>query len=171
MNPAPLIARLESFGLALPSVLADLPRDAAIFKPPSQAWSILEIVNHLADEEVRDFRARVRLTLECPEVPWPQIDPAAWPIEEKYLDRELTGSVARFCAERRDSIKWLRALETPDWSRCHVHPTAGPVTAGSLLGAWAAHDALHLRQIAKRLYELAERDSGESVRYAGEWGP
>ena len=39
-----------------------------------------------------------------------------------------------------------------------------------LLTSWAAHDALHLRQIAKRLFQLAERDGGEyNSRYAGEW--
>jgi hypothetical protein len=33
-----------------------------------------------------------------------------------------------------------------------------------------AHDYLHLRQIAKRMYQMAGRDAGEySTRYAGEW--
>ena len=33
-----------------------------------------------------------------------------------------------------------------------------------------AHDYLHLRQISKRMYQLAERDAGDySIRYAGEW--
>ena len=42
--------------------------------------------------------------------------------------------------------------------------------AGDLLAAWSAHDALHLRQISKRLYQIAQRDAGSySVQYAGEW--
>jgi hypothetical protein len=39
-----------------------------------------------------------------------------------------------------------------------------------LLASWAAHDALHLRQIARRLHGLAARDAGPyGVAYAGEW--
>jgi hypothetical protein len=170
MDPVALIGRLERFGEALPVVVAGVPREDAAWKPPSGAWSILEIVCHLVDEEVRDFRARVRMTLEDPAAEWARIHPSQWALEEGYNGRELSGSVARFAAERRESIRWLRSLDAPDWRRAHVHPEAGPLSAGMLLGAWAAHDALHLRQIAKRMYELSARDSGESVRYAGEWG-
>jgi hypothetical protein len=36
--------------------------------------------------------------------------------------------------------------------------------------SWAAHDMLHLRQIAKRLFQIAQRDGdGFSTDYAGEW--
>ncbi len=170
MNAAPLIARLDMFGQGLPSLLAGLLTEDARFKPPAGAWSILEIVNHLADEETRDFRARVELTLRDPALPWPLIDPEAWARDERYNEREFSGSVARFAAERRESVKWLRSLEAPDWTRAHKHPRAGTLAAGELLGSWAAHDALHLRQIAKRMYELAGRDSGRPVKYAGEWG-
>jgi len=71
MNAAALTDRLEAFGAALPGVLAAVPREDARWKPPSGAWSILEIINHLADEETRDFRARVSLTLGDPTAPWP----------------------------------------------------------------------------------------------------
>jgi hypothetical protein len=43
----------------------------------------------------------------------------------------------------------------------------GPIRAGDLLAAWAAHDAAHLRQIASRLIDLAKRDAGEyHISYA-----
>ncbi len=42
--------------------------------------------------------------------------------------------------------------------------------AGTLFASWLAHDALHLRQIAKRMYELAVRDAGSfDTKYAGDW--
>lgn len=170
-NAPALIARLESLGSVLTAMVAGVPRADAVWRPPSGAWSILEIVNHLADEESLDFRARVRLTLEDPAADWPAIHPSQWAVEKRYNDRDLAESAARFAAERRESIRWLRSLQSPDWSRAHMHPRAGPLSAGRLLGAWAAHDALHIRQIAKRFYELAPRDSGEEVGYAGEWGP
>ena len=171
VDPGPIINRLDAFARTLRAAVAGLSEKDARFKPPSGAWSILEIVNHLADEEVEDFRARLEQTLRDPTLPFPAIDPEGWARERRYNERELAESVARLIAERRRSIAWLGSLREPDWSRAHEHPRFGPLSAGMFLASWAAHDALHLRQIAKRLYELAARDGQPySVRYAGEWG-
>ena len=170
MQLDPLIRRMESFPQAVALFSQGLSLADARFKPPSGAWSILEIINHLADEEDADFCTRVRLTLEDPGREWPPIDPEGWARERRYNERDLADSLARFAAARAGSIHWLRSLENPDWTRCREHPRAGRLTAGDLLASWAAHDALHLRQIAKRLHELAERDGeGCGTRYAGEW--
>ena len=165
-----LIGRMEPFPQAVQALLTGLPDADARWKPPTGAWCILEIVNHLADEEVEDFRTRLRLTLEEGEREWPPIDPEGWARDRKYNERDLGESLARFAAARAESIAWLRSLESPDWSRFREHPRAGRLTAGDLMASWAAHDALHLRQIAKRLHELAARDGhGARTRYAGEW--
>ncbi|HVZ94965.1 MAG TPA: DinB family protein [Phycisphaerales bacterium] len=170
MNAENLIRRLDDFGRALPAAVSVVTADEARWKPPSGAWSILEIVCHLGDEETDDFRTRLKLTLESPNSVWPPIDPEGWARERGYLDRELGPAVQSFVNERRRSVDWLRSLKHPDWARAHVHPKFGPISAGSLLASWAAHDALHLRQIAKRLYELARLDAGEhKIDYAGEW--
>lgn len=165
-----LIARLAAFPPALRAALACFSPQEARWKPPSGNWSVLEIIGHLADEEVEDFRTRVRSTLEDPSRPWPPIDPEGWAKSRDYSARDPQEALERFMSERRTSIEWLRSLVTPDWSKAYVHPKFGAMVAGNLLAAWAAHDALHLRQIAKRLFELAERDafSGD-VGYAGEW--
>ena len=78
--------------------------------------------------------------------------------------------LADYKGERLRSVGWLRELRSPDYSKAYVHPKFGSISAGQLLGSWAAHDALHLRQIAKRLHGLATRDaSPHGVGYAGEW--
>ncbi|MBK7403801.1 MAG: hypothetical protein IPJ41_04000 [Phycisphaerales bacterium] len=62
------------------------------------------------------------------------------------------------------------SLAKVDWNRAYHHPKLGSLRAGDLLAAWAAHDALHLRQIAKRMHELASHDApGFDAAYAGEW--
>ena len=171
MNAALLIDRLERFASVLAPLVRDLPESDAKFKPPTGAWSILEIVCHLADEEVEDFRARLKLTLESPETPWPKIDPEGAARDRRYNEQDLTQALDRFTRERHASIAWLRSLGTPDWNLAYTHPKFGPQTAGMLLASWAAHDALHLRQIAKRFYELAARDGApHTTGYAGEWG-
>lgn len=170
MNTSPIFDRLEQFGSTLPVVVANVPESDWRWKPPSGAWSILEIVCHLVDEEVRDFRLRLFQTLRDPAQPWPLNDPEAWAREGRYNERELEPMVRAFVQERRESIRQLRALGHVDWNTAYNHPKVGPVRAGELLASWAAHDALHLRQIAKRLFELTGRDAPEySLAYAGEW--
>ncbi len=165
-----LIDSLERFADVLPAAVRRLRSDDARWRPDDGGWSILEIVAHLADEEVEDFRARLRLTLQDPLADWPPIDPEGWAIQRRYNEGGLDAALGRFVAARRESVAWLRGLPNPDYSQSHEHPR-GRLRAGDLLTAWVAHDALHLRQIAKRLYQIAGRDAGEfHADYAGRWG-
>ncbi|MEZ6234437.1 MAG: DinB family protein [Phycisphaerales bacterium] len=172
MNPAAMIDRLERFADVLPATIAMVDEADARWKPASGNWSILEIVRHLGDEEREDFRMRLGLTLQGA-AEWPKIDPPGWAVERKYNEADLGAAVATFIRERRASVEWLRGLGDPaaiDWNAAYQHPKFGPIHAGVLLGSWAAHDALHLRQIAKRLFELAGRDAApHTTIYAGEW--
>ncbi|MFG0284674.1 MAG: DinB family protein [Phycisphaerales bacterium JB039] len=169
MNLPPMIARMRRFPPALRALLDGLAPDDARQRGPAGQWSILEVVCHLADEEEADFAVRVRLTLEDPSQDWPKIDPEGWAKQRNYNDRDLGGELARFAAQREANIRWLQSLDNPDWSRAKAHPR-GALSAADLMTSWCAHDALHLRQIAKRLYELAARDGDNaSPAYAGDW--
>lgn len=172
MNATALIARLERAPLVISNLVGMMSPEGARFSPPSGAWSVLEILCHLGDEEVEDFRTRLRLTLEDPTAEWPPIDPEGWARARRYKERDLHSALARFMKERLTSVVWLKSLRSPDWNAAAKRPF-GVMRAGDLLAAWAAHDALHIRQMAKRLYELAAEDGkpeGFAVRYAGEWG-
>ncbi len=174
MNLPACIAALERFPATLRAAVAGLTDAEARHRPPSGAWSIIEIVNHLADEEEADFPVRLRLLLESPEQDWPPIDPEGWARERDYQSRDLAESLDRFAARRAERVAWLRSLESasppPDWSQTHTSKF-GTMAAGEMLASWLAHDMLHLRQVAKRLYELAEvRAGGYSSAYAGGWG-
>lgn len=170
MDVRALVRRLERFPAAVRAAVGCVEGPDACWRPDGRRWSILEIVSHLADEEAEDFRPRLQRTLRNPAESWPAIDPERWAIQRRYIDRELAAELARFERERSASVAWLGGLVQPDWHRAHDHPRLGVIRAGDLLAAWSAHDALHLRQIAKRLYELAQRDAGGySADYAGAW--
>ncbi|MCC6322686.1 MAG: DinB family protein [Phycisphaerales bacterium] len=172
MNLERLVAKLEQFPKTLSAMVTVLSDDEARWKPPSGAWSVLEVVCHLADEEVDDFRTRVRLMQEDPAAPWPGIDPEGWARARAYTNKNLRAELDRFARERAESVRWLRSRGSWDWAVSALRPH-GPIRAGDLMVSWAAHDALHARQIAKRMYELAGEDGrpeGFSTRYAGEWG-
>lgn len=165
-----LIASMESFPAVLASAAGGLTAAQARWKPASGAWSVLEIVCHLVDEEVEDFRVRVLSTLEDPARPWPRIDPEGASRDRRYNEQDLAERLGRFARERGESVRLLRALREPDWSKTHQHPTIGALRAGDLMLSWAAHDVLHMRQIAKRRFELLhEAGGGYSSAYAGAW--
>lgn len=165
-----MINRMEPFPAVVRAICAGIDAADAKWRPDEDRWSIVEIVAHLADEETEDFRARVERTLRDPSETWPGIDPEAWAAQRHYRDRDLTAEVDRFGAERARSIEWLRGLDAPNWDSTHRHPKLGPMRAGDIMAAWAAHDALHLRQLAKRLYELTRRDADTfGTAYAGDW--
>lgn len=165
-----LIDSLERFGKLLPAVVAGVSKDDARWKPELGGWSILEIVCHLADEEVEDFRCRVKMTLKDPSAPWPPIDPEGAAIERRYNEQNLSEVVQRFIDERAKSTQWLRSVESPDWDLAYQHPKFGAIRAGEVMVSWAAHDQLHLRQIAKRMFEINVRDGAPyATDYGGEW--
>ena len=167
MNAAGLIEMLGRQGGMLRSLFEGVSEEQARWKPAPQAWSMLEILGHLSDEERDDFRRRLRLTLEDPVLDWPPIDPEAWARERRYNERDLGPALEEHECERAASLAWLRSLRAPDWARAHVHAQLGPLAAGDLLAAWAAHDLLHLRQLVSRKLELLDAAAAPfSARYA-----
>ena len=170
MNHPRLTDALDRFGRLLPEVVRGVTAEDGRWKPADGAWSILEVVSHLADEEEFDFAVRTRMTLTSPAEPWPPIDPEGWAVERRYNEGDLDEAANRFATLRMESISWLRSLVDPDWEQTYDHPQFGLFRAGDVLASWAAHDCLHLRQISKRMYQLAQRDAGDySTRYAGDW--
>ncbi len=161
------IQRLESSAETLRSLVVDLDPDQARWKPEPAKWSVLEVVNHLCDEEREDFRTRLDLTLHHPERSWPGINPVEWVTEREYNSRDLQESLENFLNERRYSLTWLRKLESPNWEQSYDHPS-GKITAGDLLASWVAHDLLHIRQLAGLIYlDTVQRMRPYSTKYAG----
>lgn len=162
------IRRLTATGSTIQEICSDLTPDEARFRESAKKWSILEIVNHLLDEEILDFRARLQSTISRPDDPWPRIDPPGWVIEKDYQSRDLAESLVSLAAERVRSLEFLTAVSEDDLAAVHHHPTLGEITAGDLLHSWVAHDLLHLRQIVRVRYRMLEADAApHSIGYAG----
>jgi DinB superfamily len=143
--------------------------EQARWRPDPASWSLLEVINHLYDEEREDFRVRLNLILHHPAGPWPPIDPKGWVTARGYNQRDLAESLANFLAERRKSLEWLESLGEPDWE-AKVEDPRGALRAGDMFAAWVAHDGLHLRQLTELHYlYLRERSQPYEVGYAGAW--
>ena len=142
----------------------------ARWRPGPESWSILEVINHLYDEERLDFRVRLDIILHHPEQPWPSIDPAGWVKERVYNQRDLKNSLEKFIAERSKSITWLEELHPVDWDAVGDTPSGGQMRAGDMLSAWVAHDLLHMRQLVELHWQYLVRSlQPYQVDYAGEW--
>jgi hypothetical protein len=158
---------------AFGALVLGVSEEQARWKPEPGQWSVLEVVNHLADEEAEDFRRRLELTLLRPGEPWPGIDPQGWVVSRGYNERELPASLRRFLDERERSIAWLAGLpEDADLARAYEHPSLGQIRAGDLLASWVAHDLIHIRQLTRLHYRWLERVAGgatppQRLDYAG----
>ena len=167
---AAAITRLSRTAETIQSLVHHLEKEQASWKPTAKAWSILVVINHLADEEKEDFRTRLDLTLNYPDMPWPEIDPEIWAIERGYLQRDLAESLERFLLERDKSITWLKGLASPDLDQAHFRPSFGKMRTGDLLASWVAHDLLHIRQLTRLHYGWLEKTLAPyEMSYAGDW--
>jgi hypothetical protein len=162
--------RLTHQAEAIARLIEDIDSAQGRWRPSPNEWSILEVINHLYDEEIEDFRIRLQITLRDPNEPWPPNDPVRKVTERNYNGRDLGASLENFLDERTVSLEWLGSLQAPRWENEHTIPNVGSLRAGDLLVAWVAHDLLHLRQI-NELHFYYQRQLAEpfSLDYAGDW--
>ena len=169
MQPGQLIQQMELNGSRIRALVEGVSLEQARWRPEPGSWSILEVINHLLDEEREDFRLRLDIILHRPAEPWPPIDPQGWITARRYNERQLEPSLQNFLEERKASLAWLRNLSSPDWNAAY-ETKFGRMTAGDMLASWAAHDLLHMRQLVElqRAY-LVQIAGPYAVGYAGDW--
>jgi hypothetical protein len=162
-------AQLEQNGRRIAALAAGVGEQQARWRPDSDSWSILEVICHLLEEERKDFRVRLDITLHKPGERWPAIDPQGWVTAHAYNEQDLAESLAALATERQASLTWLAGLLGVDWETAYDAPW-GAISAGDLLAAWTAHDLLHMRQLVELLWAYQETAVAPySARYAGEW--
>lgn len=169
MQPGQLIQQMELNGSRIRALVEGVSLEQARWRPEPGSWSILEVINHLLDEEREDFRLRLDIILHRPAEPWPPIDPQGWITARRYNERQLEPSLQNFLEERKASLAWLRNLSSPDWNAAY-ETKFGRMTAGDMLASWAAHDLLHMRQLVELHRAFLVQIAGPyAVGYAGDW--
>jgi hypothetical protein len=164
-----VLAQMEGTTKVVKGLVEGVSLEQARWKPSEKDWSILEVINHLRDEEVEDFRAHLDVILHHPDQPWPSIDPQGWVAERRYNKRATEDSLAGFLRARAESLAWLRGMSAPDWETVYEAPF-GEITAGDMMAAWVAHDLLHTRQLVELHWAYTTRRvQPYRVLYAGEW--
>lgn len=164
-----IIRELEINGKAIYELLHGVTPEQQLWRPAPDKWCLLEIVCHLYDEELDDFRARVNHVLTTPNEKLPASNPLAWSTERKYMDQDYQTTLAKFVHERKQSVAWLGGLQNAAWDNAYQHPTHGALKASMFLTNWPAHDYLHIRQIIRTKHLYLRHITGEDLGYAGDW--
>ncbi|MGI8838194.1 MAG: DinB family protein [Pyrinomonadaceae bacterium] len=169
MNLDYVIDRMEANARVFESLVKGVSAEQSRWKPAPDKWSIIEVVNHLYDEEMEDFRQRLELVLTDPAFDWPPIAPQEWVKTRAYGERDVNESLDNFLRERQKSLAWLRSLRAPNLESRHERE-AGSLSAGDLLASWLAHDFLHIRQLTRLHWQyLTAIASPFQTDYAGPW--
>jgi len=120
-------------------------------RPAPGAWSILEIVAHMADAELA-MGWRLRNMLADPGVKLAWFDQDRWAQTLEYNTRALRPQLAQFRASREANLALLRAAPRRRWHTCYgVHELRGRQTVAEFVRMEAAHDLAHLRQVRQIL--------------------
>jgi hypothetical protein len=169
MNLDYFTAQMANNAETIRTLIQGVSDEQARWKPGPDCWSILEVINHLYDEEIQDFRTHLDIVLHHPSQPWPRIDPEGWVTERQYNQREIGESLDNFLNARKESLVWLRGLSSPNWEATYDAPF-GQITAGDLFASWVAHDLLQIRQLVELHWAYATLlVSPHKVDYAGPW--
>ena len=159
------IDQLEINKSIFENILLNLTEEQVRWKPAEDRWSILEIINHVTDIEIEDFRYNFELILFHPGKAWPSFDEMSWITSRKYNERELISSIENFKQERDCSVKRLRELSNPDLFLQH---SGNKTRAGDLLAAWLGHDLFHIKHIALLKWDILQKWSDPfSPEYSG----
>jgi hypothetical protein len=132
----------------LRTALGGLSGDALRREEAPGKWSIGEVVAHLADTElVYGYRLRKMLAEERPDIQ--AFDHEAWARHLLYRDTDLEDALDQLAALRRANLRLLGGLAEADWDRAGVHSERGEESVRTSARMIAAHDMMHLRQIAR----------------------
>jgi hypothetical protein len=111
-------------------------------------WSILHVVQHLADAElVGSYRFRMVLAQERPSLG--AYDQDLWASRLRYHEGDLESALQQFTTLRRTNLVHLERATPADHERVGVHVERGEESLGKMIRMYAGHDLVHLRQLAR----------------------
>jgi uncharacterized damage-inducible protein DinB len=145
-----LIETYAAGGQKLRHAVAGLSRDDLLARPGPGAWSIQEVVIHLADSDgISVDRMKRMLTEDNPSLLY--ADETAYVDRLHHDQQSLEDALTLFDVGRRQWSRVLRLLPDDAFSRQGTHNRAGIVTVGHYVERYCEHLDHHLAFIkAKR---------------------
>jgi uncharacterized damage-inducible protein DinB len=123
------------------------------YRPAPDAWSIHEILVHLADSEGVGFERLRRLIAE-EEPLLLAYDEGTWAARLHYLEQDCGLALTLFDCLRHSNAALLRQQEAAAWERRGQHSERGTLTLYDCFKMLLDHGTAHLAQIEEVLRAL-----------------
>jgi uncharacterized damage-inducible protein DinB len=130
------------------SIVRDLS-DAQLRQPEAPGkWSLVEVVQHLADSElVWGWRLRMTLAHDRPAITG--YDQDAWASRLRYAATPLADALDQLRVLRRIHLRIVGSLSDAERARVGVHSERGDESVAKMMRLYAGHDLVHRRQMRR----------------------
>jgi hypothetical protein len=139
---------------AAPATLAQLisgaPEDTLHRRPAPDKWSIVEIIAHMAEDELTSSW-RYRQMIEHDGLPLLGFDQELWARLGDYASWTSRDALDMYRLLRLANVALLSRLTAAEWDRSGNHAERGRITVRSLAAHMAGHDRNHIEQIKRIL--------------------
>ena len=144
-EPGAVLAETPS---ALPRAVEGLSASQLRLPEGPGRWSIVQILQHLADSEVV-WAWRMRLILAQDRPRLTGYDQDLWAERLHYELADPAEALSLFAMMRRTNLRLIERASPADLNRVGVHQERGEESLEHLCRLLAGHDLLHLRQIER----------------------
>ena len=142
------LAVLESLPIALANEITGLSREQMRQSEGPGKWSVIEVIQHLADSElVWAYRLRLVLAEDRPHLTGYDQDRWARNLEYSESAREVAFDQIRNL--RTANLRLLKSLTQEQLQRVGIHEERGPETVEHMIRLYAGHDLIHRRQLSR----------------------
>lgn len=131
-------------------LIKGVPDDQLKQRPAPQKWSIVEIVAHLAEDELVTSW-RYRQMVETPGCTLAGFDQNVWQQLGKYGSWSMGEALEMFRLLRNANLRLLQSLSPEQWQAYGIHAERGRITVHELASHMAGHDLNHVEQIQRIL--------------------
>ena len=131
-------------------LLEGVPDERLKGRPEPQKWSVVEIIAHLAEDELVTSW-RYRQMLEAPGCALAGFDQNLWEQLGNYGTWSVNEALEMFRLLRQANLRMLGNLSAEQWQAFGVHAERGRITVQDLAAHMAGHDLNHVEQIRRIL--------------------
>ena len=144
-DPLAVMAELPS---ALRTLTAGLPDEMMRRPEGTGKWSVIQVLEHLADHEIiNGFRLRSTIAEDAPALRG--YDQTRWVARLHYGEADAETVLRELETARGRTLRLLRALDPSELERVGMHAERGPESVRLNMALTAGHDLVHRRQIAR----------------------
>lgn len=142
------LAVLESLPIALANEITGLGREQMRQSEGPGKWSMIEVIQHLADSElVWAYRLRLVLAEDRPHLTG--YDQDEWARRLDYSESSLEEAFDQIRNLRTANLRLLKSLTQDQLQRVGIHQERGPETVEHMIRLYAGHDLIHRRQLSR----------------------